>query len=228
VKKQTYSFSELKVDRSSVERFMGFEKGNSPLPFPEIIDDVLKEAEELPNIRGGYTICSSIDLKNEKLILSKVSLNIQERIAKELSGITAVALFLCTAGREIQEWTKNLIDQGDPTTAYIVDVVGSEIAEAVADNIHDEIENEMVEKGLSVTTRFSPGYCGWEVSDQHLIFSLFPEDFCNIRLNNSALMDPIKSVSGIIGIGKQVRKRESACNFCEREDCMYRNIRPTG
>lgn len=227
VKQRSYLFSELGVDKTSIELFIGFEKENSPLPFPEIIEEVLEKAGDLPNIKGEYNIFKPVKLssKNDQVLIHQTNLNIKEKIGTELMGISSAAIFLCTAGPEIQAWSKDLLKKGDPTTSYIIDVVGSEIAEAIAEKIHNELEYEMEEKGLSVTTRFSPGYCGWDMAEQHLIFSLFPDNFCNIRLTESALMDPIKSVSGIIGIGKNVRKRQYACNFCDRKDCIYRKSR---
>lgn len=229
MKENSYVFSDLSVDQHTIEMFMGFEKDNAPSPFPEIIKGVLDKADDLPNIRGGYTIFSPAILDPDKkiLVLQEKLLHVKKMIGAELSGISSAAIFLCTAGKEIQEWSKNLLDESDPITSYIVDVLGSEIAENVAEKIHNEVEQAMSTNGLSVTTRFSPGYCGWEVSDQHTIFSLLPENYCKIRLTDSALMNPIKSISGIIGIGKEVRNRQYPCDFCDRKDCIYRNLRET-
>ncbi|MCK7538940.1 MAG: hypothetical protein MZV63_52410 [Marinilabiliales bacterium] len=47
-----------------------------------------------------------------------------------------------------------------------------------------------------ITNRFSPGYCGWDVAEQHKLFSFFKDNFCGITLTESALMNPVKSVSG--------------------------------
>jgi hypothetical protein len=230
VKHFSFSFSDLGVDKNSIEKIMGFEQGNSPLPFPELISNVLEKAKDLPNIRGEYELFEPVRFSRgkDRITICEKVLNIKEKIGTELAGITSAAIFLSTAGPEIQEWSEDLLNQGDPTTSYIVDVLGSEIAEAVAEIIHDRVEAEMNEKGLSVTTRFSPGYCEWNVEDQHVIFSLLKENFCNIQLTESALMVPVKSVSGIIGIGQQVRKRRSACNACDRLDCVYRNLGETG
>ena len=46
-----------------------------------------------------------------------------------------------------------------------------------------------------------------------------------ITINESCLMQPIKSVSGIIGIGDEVRKRSYGCDICNSTSCAYRNIR---
>jgi len=75
---------------------------------------------------------------------------------------------------------------------------------------------------MSLSNRYSPGYCGWPVSDQHILFSLFPEGFCGIELNGSALMTPLKSVSGVIGIGPALRREEYDCGICDMQDCVRR------
>jgi hypothetical protein len=52
-----------------------------------------------------------------------------------------------------------------------------------------------------------------------------PENYCGIKLTPSALMDPVKSISGIIGIGKDVKNNPYICRLCNQNDCVYRSIR---
>ena len=80
----------------------------------------------------------------------------------------------------------------------------------------------MAKEGLNITNRYSPGYCGWDVSEQQKLFFLLPENCCGIRLTDSSLMLPIKSVSGVIGVGKTVRKTAYKCAVCDKEDCYLR------
>jgi hypothetical protein len=75
---------------------------------------------------------------------------------------------------------------------------------------------------MKITNRYSPGYCGWDVSDQHKLFSLLPNNFCGIKLTENALMIPIKSVSAVIGIGKNVERKDYQCSICEIEFCYKR------
>ena len=80
--------------------------------------------------------------------------------------------------------------------------------------------------GWKHTNRFSPGYCGWHVSEQQRLFSLFPTaNPCGIRLTDSSLMIPIKSVSGIIGIGKNVRHLDYSCGLCNYSKCYKKRKR---
>jgi cobalamin-dependent methionine synthase I len=113
----------------------------------------------------------------------------------------------------------------DLLKGYIYDVVGSEIVEAAADLMQADLERNMLKIGKKITNRYSPGYCGWDVAEQHNLFELLPENFCNVKLTSSALMDPVKSVSGIIGIGENVNFNPYICRMCKMKDCVYRRVR---
>ncbi|MCI5917442.1 MAG: methionine synthase, partial [Bacteroidales bacterium] len=41
-------------------------------------------------------------------------------------------------------------------------------------------------------------------------------------LTPSSLMVPIKSVSGVVGLGRDVRKLEYSCGLCNFKDCYKR------
>ena len=136
-----------------------------------------------------------------------------------------MAVFLCTAGREIGIRSRETMNEGDLLTGYIYDVVGSEIADSAAEFLQNRLKDEITSEGKRITNRYSPGYCGWDVAEQHKLFQLMPDNFCGIRLNSSALMDPEKSVSGFIGIGKNVRYNDYTCGLCDMKDCIYRKIK---
>lgn len=75
-----------------------------------------------------------------------------------------------------------------------------------------------------ITNRFSPGYCHWNVSDQHKLFSLFDEAPRGVTLTDSALMNPVKSISGVIGICENVKYKDYHCRLCKSKDCTYRKV----
>ena len=104
----------------------------------------------------------------------------------------------------------------------IVDLIGSEIAEEVAEYVHKKIEQDMRLRGMSITNRYSPGYCNWHVSDQQKLFKILEGKTCGIQLSDSSLMLPLKSISGIIGVGSNVKNRGYACSKCEMDFCIYR------
>lgn len=106
---------------------------------------------------------------------------------------------------------------------FIWDILGSCIAEATGDIMEKFVETEL--PGIPHTNRFSPGYCEWHVNEQKLLFSLLPDNVCGITLNSSALMYPIKSISGVIGSGLHVDTRKYGCQFCELDNCYKKRIK---
>ena len=106
---------------------------------------------------------------------------------------------------------------------FIADALGSVIAEKCADQMETALQESIDKLGWKHTNRYSPGYCGWHVSEQQLLFPLFEGHTCGVRLTDSSLMLPIKSVSGIIGIGEKVRKLDYTCGLCDFEKCYKRS-----
>jgi len=51
-----------------------------------------------------------------------------------------------------------------------------------------------------------------------------PEGFCGVRLCESGLMLPIKSVSAVVGIGPEVERRDYGCALCRKADCYKRRL----
>jgi hypothetical protein len=185
---------------------------------------VLGVAHDYCNIKGGYVIQENVEISREDKIITinNISFEVKKIVTNQLRKMDNVALFACTAGAGIGEYSKQLMHEGDFVKGYIADVVGSEIVESAMDKIQDDLERKMNGEGLFITDRYSPGYCGWSVAEQQKLFSFFPYGFCGIKLTPSSLMQPIKSVSGIIGIGENVRRKGYVCQHCDMVNCIYR------
>ena len=122
----------------------------------------------------------------------------------------------------MDDWIKQFFINNDPLKGYVADTIGSELVESTADIVETRITEAIKRLDMNCTNRYSPGYCGWDVSEQHKLFSLLPAGFCGVKLTPSALMTPIKSISGIIGIGPLCRKKEYQCSLCDLKDCYKR------
>ena len=143
-------------------------------------------------------------------------------ILRQLRGSEAYAFFICTSGVEFEAYQQRLQQQGDMVRVFIADALGSVIAEHCADRMEECLQESIDKLGWHHTNRFSPGYCGWHVSQQQLLFPLFQGQTCGVQLTDSSLMLPIKSVSGIIGLGKEVRKLDYTCGLCDFKQCYKR------
>ena len=64
---------------------------------------------------------------------------------------------------------------------------------------------------------YSPGYCGWHVSGQRKLFAFLEPEAIGVTLNQSCLMQPLKSVSGVLVVGDAATHRfHPTYAFCER------------
>ena len=225
IREFTYSFSQLAINPSEIAVLLGYPDGILPEPFDGYLSEAIRKAATFGDICGAVFIADQVRFSdnNDRIVLNGLEFYIGKTVAKELRNSESAALFICTAGQKISELSRSLLSGDDPVLGYVYDVLGSVIVEAATDNIHQEVQKMAVSGGKSVTNRYSPGYCHWSVSDQHKLFSFFPANCCDISLTDSALMNPIKSVSGIIGLGKAVRYRQYTCDLCSLTDCFYRN-----
>ena len=143
-------------------------------------------------------------------------------IERQLKGAEAYAFFICTAGVEYEAFQERLKKEGDMVRVFIADALGSVIAEKAADQMELSLQENIDKLGWHHTNRFSPGYCGWHVSQQQLLFPWFKGETCGVKLTESSLMLPIKSVSGIIGLGPNVRHLDYTCGLCDFKQCYKR------
>jgi len=222
-----FGFDELDIDPVKIGRLIGYEKDINSDLIAEIIEDTLKEAALICDIRAEFAIFDdvSVDKISGALRIAGIDFNTGKIIASQLREIEKAAVFLCTAGPGPGERAGHLLKEKDFLRGYILDITGSEIAESAADLMQEKLKNIAGREGYSITNRYSPGYCGWNVSEQHKLLSLLPDNFCGITLTDSALMIPVKSVSGIIGTGKNVRFNDYTCSLCDDQNCIFRRLK---
>lgn len=174
-------------------------------------------------ITGGYKIfrVKKIETKQGYIEVENEVLYVGKKLASTLSGASFLALFVCTSGNLFTELTGEYSSSENFLEAYVADTLGSMTVELAMDRIHDSLESDMTRNGFNISNRYSPGYCGWSLEDQKIIFSLLGKDQTNILLSDSSLMIPIKSVSGIIGIGGELIRKNYECDNCCFANCTY-------
>lgn len=219
-------FRSLDITRECVARGMGYADGTFPESFAEVVDGLLGEVEEHARIEGGFRVfpAESVRIESDGFWIKDAHFATDKVVAAPLKQAEAVALFTVTAGFGFTEWMHEHMDADKQLEAYFVDALGSETVELGADWIEKQVVQWAEAQGWRTTNRYSPGYCNWSVAEQHQLFSLLPENFCGITLTESALMQPTKSVSGVIGIGRDVEKGPYSCDVCTMENCLRRNL----
>lgn len=225
-----FEFNDLKINASQVERILGYQEGDDRELVSGLIEEILKESENICNIKAEYNIYEDVHLNNnnKSIDVNKINFQVGQIIFGQIKNLDSIAVFLSTAGDEIGVKSKIAMNEKDPLKGFLYDIVGSLVVEAAADLMKNELEKRVTASGKKITNSYSPGYCGWNVGEQHKLFQLVPENYCGIRLTYSALMDPVKSVSGIIAIGEKVKMNPYTCGLCGMKDCIYRKVRNPG
>lgn len=208
---KTLSFEELGITAPDVYEQMGYHDAQPDKATQQETAMILKEVSQWLRPQFSYFVVNKQpDFEMGNIIL------------RQLRGSEAFALFICTSGLEFEAYQQRLKEQGDMVRVFIADALGSVIAEKCADQMEKALQESIDKLGWMHTNRFSPGYCGWHVSQQQLLFPLFQGHTCGVKLTDSSLMVPIKSVSGIIGLGEKVRKLEYTCGLCDFKQCYKR------
>jgi hypothetical protein len=209
---------------------MGYEPGTAPEPVTLLINEISEELMTIGECKAEYRLFDNINLDTGRKTIGFGGevFHVMPIIFRQIKDADGVALFICTAGPVIGEMSRRCMQEGDLLKGYVYDVIGSEIVENAADRMQEDLRVTAASAGKKITNRFSPGYCGWDVAEQHNLFSFFKDNFCGITLTESALMSPVKSVSGLIGIGAGVRFAPYQCKMCEDKNCIYRNRKSEG
>jgi len=215
-----FSLHELSVDLQEVEELAGIDA--SMPSYATFLKDEIDNHLAHSEIKGGYII-KSADLKKEAIKLEKQVFNTGLHIANKFKGSSHIAVFACTAGCQISDRINELNAQAMLIESYLLDVLGSIMVEKAMDKIQDLLENQCYSHGLGITNRYSPGYINWHMAEQKALFEILPKQFCGIKLSDSCLMMPVKSISGFIGIGKNVRFQKHECQSCNSQNCLYRH-----
>lgn len=218
------------LDITDKELFVQMGYGDN-IPGADIMEEIEKMKDTVRRIlhpKFCFVISKegSLDVKEKTLEVCGRIFQVGRIITAQLRGSEAYAFFVATSGVEFERFQRDLEKDGDMLRVFIADSMGSVIAEKTADIMERWLQIYINAKGWKHTNRFSPGYCGWHVSQQQMLFSLLGvKKPCGVHLTDSSLMIPIKSVSGVIGLGPKVRKLEYTCGLCDYSKCYKRRLR---
>jgi hypothetical protein len=217
--------ADIEIDKNQVCYSIGY-NDNYKLSahISSLIDDYVEHAHYLINPLHSYVI-KDVEWARGSISLIEDSIIFKSRIiARLLERCSQVAIFVVTIGKYLEETTAQLAKDGLILQATVLDAIGSDAVEKVADFVQDRIKEIAEAQGLVTSQRFSPGYCDWNVGQQRILFYALNGNTLGIRLTGECLMVPQKSISGIIGIGSSIDDVENynPCKTCMKQNCTGR------
>lgn len=123
-------------------------------------------------------------------------------------------LFAVTIGENISEEINKHFDKNEFPVGSFIDSGASLTADNIVAVLESRVQGAFPNR--SSTLAYSPGYCGWHVSGQKKLFQFLKPDKIGISLNDSCLMTPLKSVSGVLVSGpSDIHIFDNNYSFCE-------------
>jgi hypothetical protein len=221
-----FSFDEVRPSKEVLMRYLQIKDDADYALVENTVEYVFNQVADSKDITGGYTLtnCESVDAHEGRIVCSNGTLTPGKRISRYMGHSSRIAMFICTAGGIFTELSHSFQSNNDFLEAFVVESIGSATVENAMDKIQMELRTEVEAAGEKITNRYSPGYCEWPLTGQKPLFDMIGVNPVGISLSESCLMQPIKSVSGIIGIGKNVKEYPYGCAICGSKTCVYRKI----
>jgi hypothetical protein len=181
----------------------------------EQVQNLLDIALPLIRARAVYRVCFIEEKLENALVLERIRLTSQV-LRKNLDEVGRVFPYVVTIGSELEEracGSKDLLEN------YYLDLIGNMALRKSRDYLEGHLRSRFALDGMSF---MSPGSLpDWPIEEQRQLFSILQgvEQSIGVRLNESLLMIPRKSVSGIYF---PTEIKFYSCQLCPREICEGR------
>ena len=141
-----------------------------------------------------------------------------------------MALFAATIGSQICVRIAELFRSNEFVKGNFLDAAASEgtdrISHLLENRFSSLLSHEHRIASNDMVLAYSPGYCGWHISAQKALFAALRPEQIGISLRDSFLMEPLKSISGVLVAGPaEIHRFEDVypfCSTCRSQTCRIR------
>jgi hypothetical protein len=174
-----------------------------------------------------------LELKNKRLQVRGTeftSKQLHDRFV--IAQARTAVLVAVSAGRECEEKAHQLWREGKPDEYFFMEMYGSAVVEHLVTIASGHICAWADQNGMAALPHYSPGYPGWDASDQTKLWKLirqrpgrdFPGD---IHVLDTGMLRPKKSLLAMFGLTRHLDKARNLatlvpCENCSLPGCQYR------
>ena len=180
-----------------------------------IVQELIEIVRPLAKPKAIYKV-SYVDNESENSLYIDGVRFTSHVLRVNLDKVGRVFPYVATCGRELDEIA---LPSDDFMKQYCLDTIKEMILRAALHYLDDYLIRDYV---LGQVSKMNPGSLGdWPITQQKELFSIFGnvEDLIGVKLTESSLMLPVKSVSGIYF---PTEIRFESCQLCPREVCSER------
>ncbi len=184
-------------------------------------EEVIEETHSLIKPAAVYTITEVTGFEHQKITFEGGGFE-GPLVGRAMAGAEHLNIAICTIGGKLEKRVEEIMSE-NPIMGVALDGAGIAAVRKVSQTVEDIISARACELETALGMRVQPGQEGWPIEQQRLVFSILPADKIGVRLTESCLMIPRKSVSFIVPRGKELSSSVVPCDFCsKRNRCEWR------
>ncbi len=220
----TLGSHELMVSPEQVARYAGGKRYRMDASQAKLVHTILARAYELIEPAfvykvyevAGFIEGGSVKLHNGEMFPVPTS--------DEDACMKALAFSVCTLGGGLEKATITSLSPEDLLGSLFLDAAGVAFLEALSTRAYETLQQQAQEHHVQVGCRFGPGYGGVDLSYQERLFKLVDAPLIGVRLNESCVMSPSKSLSFVTIWTSSPKPQRSPykCASCALTHCPYR------
>jgi hypothetical protein len=123
-----------------------------------------------------------------------------QAVRRLLSDSEDVWMFVVTIGGDLESRSRDYLRANEIFRGYLLSRIGSYLVENQVRRLDRQIVESSRKEGLSTTRRYSPGYGDFPLEAQRIFVELARDTIPILRVDDSGLIVPEKTVSAIKGV----------------------------
>lgn len=210
------------IDRREVLRYLGYGGHEADPTVAAIMEECIAQLEERAQFKY-LTRMYPLRLGEDGMIDGTCFQTRSRHLAKNLQDCDQIILFAATLGIGVDQLIRKY-GCLQMSRAVVMQAAAAAMIEACCDNVCRRLREEKEAEGWYVRPRFSPGYGDFPLECQKaLLAGLEAGKHIGIKLTDSLLMMPSKSVTAVMGLSRKPYRCEvRGCEACGKKDCTYR------
>lgn len=145
------------------------------------------------------------------------------RLVPVSGEITALGFAACTMGGALEARVRSLFEARRPALALALDALGNEMLGIISRRTQDRMQARVSRLGLTMAGELRPGDPGLALETHAAVLALSGGAHIGIRVFDYGLLEPLKSITTVLGIGRNLPEAAwSRCDECRsRERCQW-------
>jgi len=216
--------ADINTDLDEIARYFGGSRYKASDELREKMARMLEDADDMVTPAMIYSIHKVDRIDPEGIFFLNHDFSIHTPKPDVDLNTKYIAACICTLGNQLEVTCKDISDNGDMYNSMMLDSIGVSLLDNLAETCQSFLNERATEMGLFGSCRIGPGYMNMPIQVQEQLFQLVDSSAVDVKLNNSLVMNPVKSLSFFVKFTTEQDHEGSAskCKRCGLKNCQFR------